>query len=341
MATGIQPPIYQPLAGLQPSFPRRLEARTDGLVANLRSWFCGIELRNPVIAASGTFGYGLEFAEQVNLESLGGLVVKGLSRQPIPGNAAPRLAETASGMLNSIGLQNIGVRAFVREKLPQLAQLDVPVLANVFGFRIEDYVDVLRVLEDADGLAAYELNVSCPNTQRGGLEFGSDARSLHQAVAAAKAVARQRPLLVKLSPNVTDIAAMARAAVEAGADGLCLINTLRGLAVDAKRRKPVLSTGYGGLSGPAIKPVALYMVHQAAQAVDVPVLGIGGIATGEDVAEFLLCGATAVQVGTASFWDPARVGSLVGELDAFLDRQGIESVAQLRGTLQMPAPQSQ
>ncbi len=305
-------------------------------MADLRTTFCGIGLKNPVIAASGTFGYGLEFAGQVDFGRLGAIVVKGLSRGPIDGNPSPRLTETPSGMLNSIGLQNVGARAFAKEKLPGLARLGVPIVANVFGFSIEDYVEVLRVLEDADGLSAYELNVSCPNTHRGGLEFGADATTLGAAVSAARSVARRRPLLVKLSPNVTDIAEIARAAAEAGADGLTLINTLRGLAVDARSRTPLLSTGYGGLSGPAIKPVALYMVHRAAQAVDLPIIGAGGVATGEDVAEFLLCGATAVQVGTASFWDPGRTAALAAELNSFLDAQSVASAGELRGALEMP-----
>ena len=305
-------------------------------MADLRTEICGIELRNPIVAASGTFGYGLEFAAQADFGRIGAIVVKGLSREPIPGNPSPRVTETSSGMLNSIGLQNVGVRAFVSDKLPGLARLDLPVLANVFGFRVEDYVEVLHVLEDADGVAAYEMNVSCPNTHRGGIEFGASPAALHEAVAAAKSAARRRPLLVKLSPNVSDISEIARAAVEAGADGLSLINTLRGLAVDARSRKPLLSTGYGGLSGPAIKPVALYMVHKAALAVDVPILGMGGVATGEDVAEFILCGARAVQVGTASFWDPGRASTLSSELGAFLDREGIDSAAEIRGTLEMP-----
>lgn len=281
----------------------------------------------------------MEFAAQADLGRIGAIVVKGLSREPIGGNPSPRLTETASGMLNSIGLQNVGVRAFVDEKLPRLARLEVPVVANVFGFRVDDYAEVLRVLEDAEGVAAYEMNVSCPNTHRGGLEFGASPVALHEAVLTAKAAARRRPLLVKLSPNVSDIVEIARAAVEAGADGLSLINTLRGLAVDAKSKKAVLSTGYGGLSGPAIKPVALYMVHKVAQAVDVPVVGMGGVATGEDVAEFILCGASAVQVGTASFWDPGRPSALASELGAFLDREGIGDVGAIRGTLEMPAKQ--
>lgn len=313
-----------------------LSRQVDESVSVLTTTLCGIALNSPVIAASGTFGYGLEFVQQVNLGELGAIVVKGLSREPIAGNPSPRVTETAAGMLNAIGLQNVGVRAFVRDKLPELGRLDVPVLANVFGTRIEDYVEVVMTLEDADGLAAYELNVSCPNTQHGGVEFGTDGPTLCRTVAAVKAVATRRPLLVKLSPNVTDIAEIARAAVDGGADGLSLINTMRGLAVDAKSRKPVLSTGYGGLSGPAIKPVALYMVHRVAQAVDVPIVGIGGVATGEDVAEFLLCGATAVQVGTASFWDPSRTAALSAELSAFLERQGVRQASDLCGQLEMP-----
>ena len=306
-------------------------------MADLRTGLCGIDLRNPVMAASGTFGYGLEFSSQVDFRNLGAIVVKGLSREPISGNPSPRVTETAAGMLNAIGLQNVGVRAFVRDKLPQLADIDVPVIANVFGYRIEDYVEVLRVLEDAEGLAGYELNVSCPNTHRGGIEFGADPKSLGEAVARARSAVGRRPLVVKLSPNVSDICEMARAAAEAGADGLTLINTLRGLAVDAASRRPLLGTGYGGLSGPAIKPVALYMVHKVAQAVDLPLVGAGGVATAEDVAEFLLCGASAVQVGTASFWDPGCTASLPRELDSFLDRQGVTSSSELRGALEMPA----
>lgn len=306
-------------------------------MADLRTTFCGIELKNPVIAASGTFAYGGEFSGQAALDRIGAIVVKGLSREAIRGNASPRVTETAAGMLNAIGLQNIGVKAFVAEKLPRLGQFGIPVFANVFGYELADYVEVLSVLEDAEGLAAYELNVSCPNTKRGGLEFGANAGELARAVEAARAVASRRPLLVKLSPNVSDISEMARAAVDAGADGLSLINTLRGLAVDAGTRRPVLSSGSGGLSGPAIKPVALHMVHAVAQAVDTPIIGIGGIATAEDVVEFLLCGATAVQVGTASFWDPARVATLPAELDSYLDAEGTASAAELTGALQPPA----
>ena len=302
---------------------------------NLEIQLCGIRLKNPVLASSGTFGYGLEFASIVDLNALGGFVVKGLSREPIAGNPEPRLVETASGMLNSIGLQNVGVRAFVAGKLPKLAQLDTAVFANVFGYQPEDYVEVLRVLEDAEGLAGYELNVSCPNTKHGGLQFGADPALLAEVVGMAKKAASRRPLIVKLSPNVGDIALMARTAAEAGADAISLVNTFLGLAVDAHTRRPLLGAGFGGLSGPAIKPLALRMVYEAAHAVRIPVIGLGGIATGEDVAEYLLCGASATQVGTATFWDPRAPVRLVEEFGRFLVQENIASAAELIGSLRM------
>ena len=294
---------------------------------------CGIGLKNPVIAASGTFAYGVEFAPLLDLNELGGFVVKGLSREPMAGNPPPRVWEAEAGMMNSIGLQNIGVRAFVREKLPALAGLRTAVIANVFGYEAEDYAEVVRVLEDHAGLAAYELNVSCPNTKHGGMFFSSDPRLLSEVVEAVKKAAR-RPVIVKLSPNVAAIAPLARAAEEAGADAISLVNTLLALAVDARTRKPRLGAGYGGLSGPAIKPVALRMVHEAARAVKTPVIGLGGIATGEDAAEFLVAGATAVQVGTATFWDPQAPLRIARELGQFLKQQKISSVRELTGTLE-------
>ena len=287
------------------------------------------------MAASGTFGYGLEFEKILDLNALGGFVVKGLSREPIEGNAPPRVVETASGMLNSIGLQNVGVRAFVEQKLPQLASLDTAVFANVFGYEPGDYVEVIRVLEDAEGLAGYELNVSCPNTKHGGLQFGADPDLLSEVVAVSKQAARRRPLIVKLSPNVTDIAAMAVAAERAGADAISLVNTFLGLAIDPTTRKPLLGAKFGGLSGPAIKPLALRMVYQAAQTVRIPVIGLGGIADGEDVAEFLEAGAVAVQVGTATFWDPERPARLVEEFCAFLETHAIATTRELIGSLDM------
>jgi len=304
-------------------------------VPDLATDFCGLRLKNPILASSGTFGYGLEFASLLDLNALGGFVVKGLSREPIQGNPPPRLVETAAGMLNSVGLQNVGVRAFIAEKLPQLAKLDTAVFANVFGYQPEDYVEVLQALEGAEGLAGYELNVSCPNTKCGGMQFAADPRLLSEVVGMARKAVRRRPLIVKLSPNVTDIAQMATAAEAAGADALSLVNTLVGLAVDARTRKPSLGAGFGGLSGPAIKPIALRMVYQASQAVRIPVIGLGGVSSAEDVAEFLLCGAVAVQVGTATFWDPRRPQELVNEYREFLEQENILSTQDLIGNLRM------
>ena len=300
----------------------------------LAASLCGISLQNPVLAASGTFGYGIEFEKLVDLNGLGGFVVKGLSREPIEGNPAPRLYETAGGMINSIGLQNIGVRAFVRDKLPALARYRTAVFANIFGYQTEDYVEVVRVLDDHPGLAAYELNVSCPNTRHGGIYFSSDPALLTEVITAVKSVAR-RPIVVKLSPNVAAIEPLARAAEAAGADALSLVNTFVALAIDARTRTSRIGAGFGGLSGPAIKPIALRLVYQAAAAVKIPVIGLGGIATGEDAAEFLIAGATAVEVGTATFWDPAAPLRIATELGDFLRREKIGSVSSLVKTLKL------
>jgi dihydroorotate dehydrogenase (NAD+) catalytic subunit len=302
--------------------------------ARLATSLSGIALRNPVLAASGTFGYGVEFERLVDLNALGGLVVKGLSREPMDGNPPPRIWEAQAGMLNSIGLQNIGVRAFVRENLPRLARLGTAVFANVFGYAIEDYVEVVRVLESAEGLAGYELNVSCPNTKHGGIYFSSDPALLAEVVEAVKRVAR-RPVIVKLSPNVAAIEPLARAAEQSGADAISLVNTFVALAIDARTRRPRLGAGFGGLSGPAIKPIALRLVYQAAQAVKIPVIGLGGIATGEDAAEFLVAGASAVEVGTATFWDPRSPLRVAQELGRFLREQAVANVAELVGTLKL------
>ena len=263
-----------------------------------------LRLRNPILAASGTFGYGLEFAHLVDLTRIGGFVTKGLSREPMEGAPAPRLCETPSGMLNAVGLQNVGVHAFVREKLPVLRKIDTAVVANVFGYALEDYVEVIRVLEDAEGLAAYELNISCPNVRKGGMQFGSDPTLVTEVVGAVRRAAAKRPLWVKLSPLVTDIGLIARAAVEAGADALTVANTYPAMAIDPGTGKSRLGNLTGGLSGPAIKPITLRLVWEAAKAVKVPILGLGGIETAEDVLDYVAVGATAVQVGTASFSDP-------------------------------------
>jgi dihydroorotate dehydrogenase (NAD+) catalytic subunit len=307
---------------------------SDARDAALATSLCGIPLRNPVIAASGTFAYGVEFDRLLDLNALGGLVVKGLSREPIEGNPAPRVEPSQSGMINSIGLQNIGVRAFVRDKLPALARLSTPVFVNVFGYTKEDYAEVVRVLEDQPGVAGYELNVSCPNTKHGGIYFSSDPALLAEVVTAAKRVAH-RPLIVKLSPNVAAIEPLAQAAEAAGGDAISLVNTFVALAIDAHTRRSRIGAGFGGLSGPAIKPIALRMVYQAAQAVRIPVVGMGGISTGVDAAEFLIAGATAVEVGTATFWDPQSPVRIAGELAGFLRREGISEVSRIVGTLQL------
>jgi dihydroorotate dehydrogenase (NAD+) catalytic subunit len=300
----------------------------------LETEICGIRLRNPVIAASGTFAYGVEFASVTDLSAIGAFVVKGISRAPIEGNPAPRLWETEGGMINSVGLQNIGVEAFIKDKAPRLARVPTPYIVNVFGYAPDDYIEVVRRLEDIDGPAAYELNVSCPNTERGGMVFGSDPGLLSELVGAARARTR-RPLIVKLSPNVARIEPLAQAAQESGADAISLVNTFVSLAVNARTREPHIGAGFGGLSGPAIKPLALRLVYEAAMAVKIPVIGLGGIATGEDAAEFLVAGASVIQVGTASFWDPGACARIAKELDRFLKKEKVTNVRDLVGTLRL------
>jgi dihydroorotate dehydrogenase (NAD+) catalytic subunit len=291
-----------------------------------------LRLRNPIIAASGTFGYGIEFAHLVDLNRLGGLVVKGLSREPIEGAPPPRLCETPSGMLNAVGLQNVGVRAFVSEKLPALRKYDTAVVANVFGACLEDYVEVIRILEGTEGLAGYELNVSCPNVKKGGMQFGNDPIQIAEVVAAARHSAVCRPLWVKLSPLVADIGLIARAAQDAGADALTIANTYPAMAIDLRTRKSRLGNLTGGLSGPAIKPITLRLVWEARKAVQIPVIGLGGIETVEDVLEYLSVGASAVQVGTASFADPRTSEHLSRALTNALVRLKASNINEIRGS---------
>ena len=296
--------------------------------------FAGLKLCNPIIAASGTFGYGVEFEDIVALDKIGGFVVKGLSKEPMPGNPPPRLFETAAGMLNSIGLQNIGARAFVEKKLPHLRKIPgIVIFANVFGYTVEDYEATIRILNEGEGIAAYELNVSCPNTAHGGITFGTDPELLDELVRAAKRLAR-RPLIVKLSPNVTSISRMARVAEAAGADMISLVNTFVGMAIDVETRRPRISNLIAGLSGPAIKPIALRMVYEVAHAVNIPVIGMGGISTAADVVEFLLAGAVAVQIGTASFWDPCATENIAQQLERWCIEHRIEKISELTGGLQ-------
>jgi dihydroorotate dehydrogenase (NAD+) catalytic subunit len=300
----------------------------------MRVRFAGIELRNPTIAASGTFGYGIEFEDIVSLDRIGGLVTKGLSREPMAGNPAPRLIETASGMMNAIGLQNIGVDAFIEKKLPPLRNYPgCAVIANVFGYQVEDYVAVIEKLNQAEGIAAYEVNASCPNTSHGGQVFGTDPELLSGLVKAAKQAA-SKPIIIKLSPNVTSIAQMAKIAEQAGADALSLVNTFLSLAIDPETRRPRIANVTAGLSGPAIKPIALRMVYEAAKAVRIPILGLGGITTAEDAVEFLLAGATAVQVGTASYADPRAVERLARTLEQWCIRHHLQAVSSLTGALE-------
>ncbi len=299
----------------------------------MRVTLAGIELRSPVIAASGTFGYGIEFEEIVSLDHIGAFVAKGLSREPMVGNASPRIIETPAGMMNAIGLQNIGVHAFVEQKLPLLRRVPgVVVIANVFGYTIEDCVEVIHVLNDAPGIALYELNASCPNTSHGGMVFGTDPGLLYELVTRCRHSA-QRPLMVKLSPNVTSIGQMAKVSEDAGAQAISLVNTFLALAIDIETRRPRIANVTGGLSGPAIRPIAVRMVHEAAQAVKIPVVGMGGIVRAEDAVEFLLAGATAVQVGTASFADPRAVENVANGLRHWCSSHGVARVSELTGAM--------
>lgn len=292
--------------------------------------FAGIRLKNPVLTASGTFGYGEELAGLVDLNRLGGVIVKGVSLNPIHGNPPPRIWETPSGMLNAIGLENPGVDAFIREKLPFLRKFDTSIIVNVFGYSLEEYVAVAERLDGVPGIAGLEVNISCPNVKAGGMLFGTDVQASSTLLSAVRKTTRM-PLIAKLSPNVTDITQFARAAEDAGCDGISLINTLLGMAIDVRTRRPRLANWTGGLSGPAIRPVAVRMVWQAAKSVSLPIIGMGGIMTAEDALEFLLAGATAVAVGTASFIDPTATMKVVRGLERYLEEQRIEDVRDLIG----------
>jgi dihydroorotate dehydrogenase (NAD+) catalytic subunit len=302
---------------------------------DMRVSIAGVELASPVIAASGTFGYGVEFEEILSFERIGAFVTKGLSREPMAGNPSPRIIETAAGMMNAIGLQNMGVHAFTEQKMPRLRQIPgAVVIANVFGFTIQDCVEVVLALNDAPGIALYELNASCPNTSHGGMVFGTDPRLLGDLVHAVAKVSA-RPLMVKLSPNVTSIAVMAKAAEDAGAQAISLVNTFLAMAIDVETRRPRIANVTAGLSGPAIKPIAVRMVYEAARAVSIPVVGMGGILRAEDAVEFMLAGATAVQTGTASYADPRAVENIANGLKRWCAAHEVAQVAELTGGLRL------
>ena len=292
----------------------------------------GLRLSNPVIAASGTFGYGEEFERFADLRRIGGICVKGTSARPIDGNLPPRLFPTPSGMLNSIGLENVGVDAFIRDKMPFLRKAGCAVFVNVFGFTGDEYAEVVDKLNGCDGIAAYELNISCPNTERGGLVFGQNPALTHQLTRLLKDRST-RPIIVKLSPNVTDIAELARAAEEGGADAVTVANTFLAMAIDTETFKPRIHTITGGLSGPAIRPITLRMVYQCARAVKIPVIGLGGIASAEDAVEYFLAGASAIQVGTANFYSPRAPLDILEGLEKFLKKRGFSGIRDLIGQM--------
>lgn len=302
---------------------------------DLRVEFAGLVLKNPIITASGTFGFGLEFMNFGDLKRLGGIVVKGLSLKPREGNPMPRIVETPCGMLNAIGIQNPGVEAFVRDKLPLLPWRETAIIANLYACSAEEFGELTGVLAGEEGVAALEVNVSCPNVQSGGAAFGQDPTQIRKVTEEVKKRAAGKPVIVKLSPNVTDIGLCARAAQDGGADAVSLINTLLGMAVDIRSRKPRLANVVGGLSGPAIKPVALRCVHQACRAVTIPVIGIGGIGTAEDALEFILVGASAVQVGTANFLRPDQAFRIVDDLPRAMLKARCSSFSELRGSLDL------
>jgi dihydroorotate dehydrogenase (NAD+) catalytic subunit len=295
----------------------------------------GLRLKNPLLAASGTFGYGVEYEGILDLGLLGGLVTKGLYLEPRDGCPTPRIAETPSGLLNAIGLQGVGVRAFVKDVLPRLAPYDTAVVVNVCGDTVEEYAEVARIVDDAPGVAAVEINISCPNVKVGGMAFGGDPEMTYAVVAAVRKSTRL-PVIPKLSPNVADITVFARVAEEAGADALSCINTVLGLAIDVEARRPRLAFGTGGLSGPAIRPIAVRMAWQAARAVRIPVIGVGGIGSAADALEFMLAGCRAVQIGTANFVDPGVYERILAELRDYMERHGLRDINAVVGALTLP-----
>lgn len=313
----------------------RQEKKTMNVVRpSLAVEIAGIKMKNPVMPASGTFGYGEEYAPYFDLGRLGAIVTKGLSLNPKAGNPTPRIAETTSGMLNAIGLQNVGIDAFLADKVAYYQNFDVPVIANFFGNTLEEYGEVARRLSDIPEISAVELNISCPNVKQGGIVFGTDPKAAAQVVSLVRK-ALNKPLIVKLTPNVTDITVIARAVEAAGADAISCINTLTGMAIDVRTRRPKIANRTGGLSGPAIRPVAVRMVHQVVQAVKIPVIGIGGITCARDALEFLIVGARAVQVGTANFIDPGVMPDIIDGLEAFCLEEGIADINDLIGSLQL------
>ncbi len=299
---------------------------------NMSVDIAGITMRNPVMTASGTFGYGREFADYMDLESIGAMITKGLSLKPKAGNNTPRIVETPGGMLNAIGLQNVGIDAFITTKLPFLRTVNTPVIVNLYGNSLEEYGELAARIDELDDVAGVEVNISCPNVKQGGIVFGTDPAAAAQVVELVR-TATSKPLIVKLSPNVTDVVTMARACVDAGAEALSLINTLTGMAIDVSSRRPILANITGGLSGPAIKPVALRMVWQVSRAVKVPLIGIGGIMTATDALEFILAGATAVQVGTASFLNPAAAEEIAAGMESWLVENRVSDIRDLVGAL--------
>jgi dihydroorotate dehydrogenase (NAD+) catalytic subunit len=313
---------------------KSVQSADNGFVPVVATEIAGVHFANPVLTASGTFGYGQEFSHLIDLNKLGGMCVKGISAEPMSGNPPPRIYETESGMLNAIGLQNVGAKRFLEEKLPFLRTLKTRCVVNVFGYSTEDYVRAIEILNGGDGIDAYELNISCPNTRCGGMVYGNDPKLTEEVVAASKRVARF-PLFVKLSPNVTDITVLARAAESAGADGLSLVNTFVGMAIDVESRTPRVSNITAGLSGPAIKPVAVRMVYQVARAVKIPLIGIGGIASAEDALEFIIAGARAVQIGTANFYSPGTSLRVVEGIRDYCRRKKM-NLSELVGSLKIP-----